>query len=107
MKLLRFLLVMGITLITLGIFNITSISPSHWGTGNSKNPFSFNTPSIIPTISKPNSSTLWGETGSIVFPLAANIMNQRNKAGVELDATQKKYFRPHFSDLVDRVKISY
>lgn len=58
-------------------------------------------------IAAPTSKLAWGETGATVLPLAAQIMNARNPAGVALDAEQKRYLRPLFGSLVDRVRVVY
>jgi hypothetical protein len=58
-------------------------------------------------ISAPTPEIAWGETGSTVLPLAAQIMSMRNPAGVALDAEQKQYLRPLFGNLVDRVRVVY
>ncbi|WP_373541637.1 hypothetical protein [Chamaesiphon sp.] len=58
-------------------------------------------------ISPPTPELAWSETGATVLPLAAQIMQMRNREGVELDPAQKGYLRPLFGDLVDRVTVVY
>jgi Domain of unknown function (DUF4157) len=61
----------------------------------------------IPEIAAPSPELAWSETGATVLPLAAQIMEFRNRAGVPLDLAQKRYLRPLFGDLVDRVSVVY
>jgi hypothetical protein len=49
----------------------------------------------------------WRETGATALPVAAQIMAIRNPQGVPLDKAQKRYLRPLFGNLVDRVTIVY
>ena len=50
---------------------------------------------------------VWGESGSSAYQAAASTMRGRNGGSQGLDEVQKKYLRPHFGDLVDRVAIIY
>lgn len=61
----------------------------------------------IPELATPSTASAWSETGATVLPLAAQIMEMRNHAGVRLDADQKDYLRPLFGNLVDRVRVVY
>jgi Domain of unknown function (DUF4157) len=61
----------------------------------------------IPAIATPSSELAWSETGATMLPLAAQIMAFRNPLGVPLDLNQKKYLRPLFGNLVDRVTVVY
>ncbi len=49
----------------------------------------------------------WGKSGAMMMSLAAQVTASRNPAGQDLSDQQKKYLRPQFGDLVDRVKINY
>jgi hypothetical protein len=49
----------------------------------------------------------WASSGGVFFPLAANIMAQRHPQPVPLTALQKRYLRPIFGNLVDRVRVNY
>jgi hypothetical protein len=49
----------------------------------------------------------WSETGATVLPWAAQVMALRNPIGINLNPTQKKYLRPLFGNLVDRVTVVY
>jgi hypothetical protein len=67
-------------------------------------------PIQIPQIQEIASNTpalAWSETGATVLPLAAQVMELRNPIGVGLSPTHKKYLRPLFGSLVDRVTIVY
>ena len=55
----------------------------------------------------PTSELAWSETGATVLPLAAQIMEIRNRQGLPLTKAQKGYLRPLFGNLVDRVSIVY
>lgn len=61
----------------------------------------------VEKIEPPLPNRAWGETGATILPLASQIMAMRNPAGVELDPQQKKYLRPLFGNLVDRVRVTY
>jgi type IV secretory pathway protease TraF len=61
----------------------------------------------FPQVATPTTAVAWGETGATVLPLAAQIVAMRNPAGVALAAEQKRYLRPLFGDLVDRVRVVY
>jgi len=50
---------------------------------------------------------VWGNAGSSAYQAAASAMRGRNGRSQGLDEVQKKYLRPHFGDLVDRVAIIY
>jgi Domain of unknown function (DUF4157) len=54
-----------------------------------------------------SASPAWGNSGAIMMSLAAQVAANRNPAGQPLAAQQKKYLRPEFGDLVDRVQINY
>lgn len=49
----------------------------------------------------------WGNAGAVAYQTAAKLMVQQNAAPQELDEIQKYFLRPHFGDLVDRVKVVY
>lgn len=49
----------------------------------------------------------WGEAGASAYQAAAAVMRGRNGGSQGLDESQKRYLRPHFGDLVDRVAIIY
>lgn len=56
----------------------------------------------------PSTATqVWGNSGSFMLPVAAQIMASRNPPGQALTAHQKKYLRPMFGNLVDRVRVNY
>lgn len=68
--------------------------------------------SSLPTLqslwkSTSNSEQVWAGSGSVVFPLAANVIANRNPPGESLTPFQKQHLRPVFGDLVDRVQINY
>lgn len=49
----------------------------------------------------------WGNSGSPAFTAAAATMRGRHGNSVPLDNLQKKYLRPHYSQLVDQVVVIY
>jgi hypothetical protein len=49
----------------------------------------------------------WGQTGAVVYQVAAQWMRAKNGSSQYLDETQKLYLRPYFGDLVDRVMVIY
>ncbi len=59
----------------------------------------------IQAITAPTPELAWSETGATVLPLAAQIMEIRNRQGLPLTKPQKGYLRPLFGNLVDRVSI--
>ncbi|WP_309744036.1 MULTISPECIES: DUF4157 domain-containing protein [unclassified Chamaesiphon] len=61
----------------------------------------------IPKVAAPSSELAWSETGATMLPLAAQIMEFRNPPGKALELAQKRYLRPLFGDLVDRVTVVY
>jgi hypothetical protein len=65
--------------------------------------------SQLPQLTLPSSTEdrAWGETGATVLPFAAQIMALRNQGGVALSDDRKRYLRPLFGDLVDRVTVVY
>jgi hypothetical protein len=63
-------------------------------------------PNLKP-ITKPLAEQAWGEAGSSAYQAAANVTRGRNGGSQRLDESQKRYLRPHFGDLVDRVAIIY
>jgi Domain of unknown function (DUF4157) len=50
---------------------------------------------------------VWGNSGIIMFNMAARVTATRNPAGQALTDAQKKSLRPLFGDLVDRVRVNY
>ncbi|NEO00909.1 MAG: hypothetical protein F6K50_37455 [Moorea sp. SIO3I7] len=50
---------------------------------------------------------IWGEAGRGAYRAAAEWMRTNNSSGRSLDNFQKRYLRPHFGDLVDRVRVTY
>jgi Domain of unknown function (DUF4157) len=52
-------------------------------------------------------NSVWSNTGGVMMSLAAQVTASRNAAGQSLTASQKKYLRTDFGDLVDRVQINY
>jgi len=61
----------------------------------------------IKPITKPLAEQAWGEAGAVAYPAAANVMLRRNTDSKRLSDSQKRYLRPHFGDLVDRVVVTY
>lgn len=53
------------------------------------------------------SEVAWGQVGAGGYRAAAQWMVSNNGKGRSLDKLQKRYLRPHFGDLVDRVEIVY
>ncbi len=49
----------------------------------------------------------WGNAGGAGYPAAAEWMRANNGSSQGLDETQKRYLRPHFGNLVDRVVVVY
>ncbi len=49
----------------------------------------------------------WGNAGGAGYPAAAQWMRANNGSSRGLDETQKRYLRPHFGNLLDRVAIIY
>jgi hypothetical protein len=49
----------------------------------------------------------WGQAGAIAYQAAAQWMRANNGISQYLDETQKRYLRPYFGDLVDRVVVIY
>jgi Domain of unknown function (DUF4157) len=98
----RFFFVILITVLAIGLLSPLSVSDRdcHPRTAICRN-------DRQPAPQTPSTDIAWGETGSALLPIAAQIMSVRNPPGVELDSTQKKYLRPLFGNLVDRVKITY
>jgi Domain of unknown function (DUF4157) len=64
-------------------------------------------PTIQQLLQNTNNTQVWSSSGSVMMSLAAQVTANRNLAGQALSATQKKYLRPNFGDLVDRVQINY
>jgi Domain of unknown function (DUF4157) len=50
---------------------------------------------------------VWGNSGIMMFNMAAKVTATRNPAGQSLTLAQKKSLRPLFGDLVDRVRVNY
>jgi Domain of unknown function (DUF4157) len=50
---------------------------------------------------------VWGNSGIIMFNVAAKVTDNRNPGSQELTTTQKKSLRPLFGPLVDRVRVNY
>ncbi len=50
---------------------------------------------------------VWGNSGVIMFNMAAKVTATRNPVGQSLTIAQKKSLRPLFGDLVDRVRVNY
>jgi Domain of unknown function (DUF4157) len=50
---------------------------------------------------------VWGNSGVVMFKVAAKLSATRNPAGQALTLAQKKPLRPLFGDLVDRVQVNY
>jgi hypothetical protein len=50
---------------------------------------------------------VWGNSGVVMFNVAAQLSATRNPAGQSLTVAQKKSLRPLFGDLVDRVQVNY
>jgi Domain of unknown function (DUF4157) len=50
---------------------------------------------------------VWGNSGVVMFNVAAQLSATRNPAGQPLTVAQKKSLRPLFGDLVDRVQVNY
>jgi hypothetical protein len=63
--------------------------------------------SNVKPITKPIAREAWGEAGAIAYPAAASIMRGRHGRSVGLDDIQKKYLRPHYGGLVDKVVVVY
>ena len=53
------------------------------------------------------SEKAWGEVGAVAYKGASQFMAKNNGWGRGLDDLQKRYLRPHFGDLVDRVEVVY
>jgi len=53
------------------------------------------------------SEEAWGQGGAIAYQAAAQLMRANNSISQYLDETQKRYLRPYFGDLVDRVVVIY
>jgi hypothetical protein len=53
------------------------------------------------------SEEAWGQMGAVAYKAAAQLMQSNNSASQPLTEKQKKYLRPFFGDLVDRVKVVY
>jgi hypothetical protein len=49
----------------------------------------------------------WGNSGVVMFNVAAKLTATRNPAGQSLTVAQKKSLRPLFGNLVDRVQVNY
>lgn len=49
----------------------------------------------------------WGEAGAVAYQAAAQWMRANNGVSQWLDETQKRYLRPYFGGLVDRVVVIY
>ncbi|MDY6936419.1 MAG: DUF4157 domain-containing protein [Cyanobacteriota bacterium] len=49
----------------------------------------------------------WAKAGAVGYQTSAQILEAHNGLSQPLDETQKRYLRPHFGDLVDRVSIIY
>jgi hypothetical protein len=49
----------------------------------------------------------WGNSGIVMFNVAAKLTATRNSAGQPLTTIQKKSLRPLFGGLVDRVQVNY
>ena len=50
---------------------------------------------------------VWGNSGVVMFNVAAKLSATRNPAGQPLTVTQQKSLRPLFGNLVDRVQVNY
>jgi Domain of unknown function (DUF4157) len=50
---------------------------------------------------------VWGNSGVVMFNVAAKLSATRNPVGQPLTVAQKKSLRPLFGDLVDRVQVNY
>ncbi len=50
---------------------------------------------------------VWGNSGVMMFNVAAKLSATRNPAGQSLTVAQKKSLRPLFGNLVDRVQVNY
>ena len=50
---------------------------------------------------------VWGNSGIVMFNVAAQLSATRNSAGQPLAMAQKKSLRPLFGGLVDRVQVNY
>lgn len=64
----------------------------------------------IPYIKERSSSIAeeaWGAAGTVAYQAAAQWMRANNGIGQYLDETQKRYLRPYFGGLVDRVVVIY
>lgn len=64
----------------------------------------------IPYIKERSSSIVeeaWGAAGTMAYQAAAEWMRANNGIGQYLDKTQKRYLRPYFGGLVDRVVVIY
>jgi hypothetical protein len=67
-----------------------------------------------PPINPPTNPTqfseeAWGQAGAVGYQAASDTMRLKNvkNGSQDLDATQKRYLRPHFGNLVDRVQVIY
>lgn len=61
----------------------------------------------IKPITKPVAEQAWGEAGAAAYQSAAQWMRANNGSSQGFDETQKRYLRPHFGDLLDRVAVIY
>jgi Domain of unknown function (DUF4157) len=104
-KFCQFCLVILVT----AVATVTLLFPHSWQDRLSSKESTFTGVHIpdFPEIAAPTPELAWSETGATVLPLAAQIMQLRNPAGVPLDLAQKSYLRPLFGNLVDRVTVVY
>lgn len=58
-------------------------------------------------VPKDVSEFAWGQVGAIAYQASAQLMTVNNENLHHLDETQKRYLRPYFGDLVDRVVVAY
>lgn len=58
-------------------------------------------------VPQPLSEHAWAQVGAVAYQAAAQLMISNNGEPESLDDTQKKYLRPYFGDLVDRVEVIY
>jgi hypothetical protein len=94
------------------ILAVSFLSPALAPLCNSIDKRCQNITSSLPTLqslwkSTSNSEQVWAGSGAVVFPLAANVIANRNDPGESLTPFQKQHLRPTFGDLVDQVQINY
>jgi hypothetical protein len=61
----------------------------------------------VKPITKPLVEDLWGEAGQNAYTAASRIMYQSNGSSRPLDDEQKRWLRPLFGSIVDRVAVVY